>query len=224
MSVIATALKHLIAAGVSGDDLVRAVAEMEAALVPCAPTTPALTARQARNARHYEARKERLKSSESRLNASETSEQDAVPLPLPSSPQTPQQPTPTPGERLPARKGPTQTEIARGFLAFWAAYPKRAGKDAAGKAFTKAMARIGGEDPLATIMAGIERALPGWDDPQFIPHPATWLNQGRWEDDAPVIRTEQRHERRDQSFQRQSPAREGRLGRMLAGAERAVGT
>ncbi len=31
MSVIATALKHLIAAGVSGDDLVRAVAEMEAA-------------------------------------------------------------------------------------------------------------------------------------------------------------------------------------------------
>ncbi len=31
MSVIATALKHLIAAGVAGDDLVRAVAEMEAA-------------------------------------------------------------------------------------------------------------------------------------------------------------------------------------------------
>ena len=34
MSIIATALKHLIAAGVSGDDLVRAVAEMEAALPP----------------------------------------------------------------------------------------------------------------------------------------------------------------------------------------------
>lgn len=31
MSVIATAVKHLIAAGVSGDDLVRAIAEMEAA-------------------------------------------------------------------------------------------------------------------------------------------------------------------------------------------------
>lgn len=31
MSIIATALKHLIAAGVAGDDLVRAVAEMEAA-------------------------------------------------------------------------------------------------------------------------------------------------------------------------------------------------
>ncbi len=32
MSIIATALKHLIAAGVSGDDLVHAVAEMEAAI------------------------------------------------------------------------------------------------------------------------------------------------------------------------------------------------
>lgn len=38
MSVIATALKHLIAAGVSGDDLVRAVAEMEAECTPT-PTT-----------------------------------------------------------------------------------------------------------------------------------------------------------------------------------------
>lgn len=37
MSIIATALKHLIAAGVSGDDLVRAVAEMEAELVPAQP-------------------------------------------------------------------------------------------------------------------------------------------------------------------------------------------
>lgn len=37
MSIIATALKHLIAAGVSGDDLVRAVAEMEAALPASQP-------------------------------------------------------------------------------------------------------------------------------------------------------------------------------------------
>lgn len=34
MSVIATAVKHLIAAGVSGDDLVCAIAEMEAAALP----------------------------------------------------------------------------------------------------------------------------------------------------------------------------------------------
>jgi hypothetical protein len=70
-------------------------------------------------------------------------------------------------------------------MAFWAAYPKRVGKDAAAKSFAGAMKRIPSAEPLAVILAGLERALPGWDDPQFIPNPATWLNQGRWEDDAP---------------------------------------
>lgn len=187
MSVIATALKHLIAAGVSGDDLVRAVADMEAA---AAPQTPARTARQERNRRYYE----RTKASERRLNASETSEQDASPLPLPSSPQTPQQPTPTPGEILPARKGASKADIARGFLEFWQTYPRKVGKDAAAKAFAKAMGRIAEDDPLAVILAGIERALPGWTDPDFIPHPSTWLNAGRWDDEPPPIR-ENRHDR-----------------------------
>jgi hypothetical protein len=82
-------------------------------------------------------------------------------------------------------KGPTPTEISRGFAAFWAAYPKRVGKDGAEKSFAKAMRRIQSAEPLAVILAGLERALPGWDDPQFIPNPATWLNQGRWDDDAP---------------------------------------
>lgn len=197
MSVIATALKHLIAAGVSGDDLVRAVAEMEAAV---APTPPARTARQERNRRYYEGRKseggasERLKPSEKRLNASETSEQDASPLPLPSSPQTPQQPTPTPGVRLPARKGLSRVDLARGFLAFWQAYPRKVGKDAAAKAFAKAMGRITEDDPLTVILTGVERALPGWTDPDFTPHPATWLNAGRWDDEPPPIR-ENRNDR-----------------------------
>ncbi len=31
-------------------------------------------------------------------------------------------------------------------------------------------------------MAGLSRAV--WPaDPQFVPHPSTWLNQGRWQDD-----------------------------------------
>ena len=84
--------------------------------------------------------------------------------------------------------GVRRADIAAGFLAFWAAYPKRKAKDAAAKAFAKAMARIQDPDPLAVILAGIERALPGWDDPQFIPHPATWLNAGSWDDEAPQPR------------------------------------
>lgn len=48
MSIIATAVKHLIAAGVSGDDLVRAIADMEAQ-----NAVSTKTARQERNARYY---------------------------------------------------------------------------------------------------------------------------------------------------------------------------
>lgn len=88
---------------------------------------------------------------------------------------------------------PRKADIAAGFLAFWQAYPKRVGKDAAAKSFDKAMSRIKEDDPLSVILAGIERALPGWDDPQFIPNPATWLNQGRWADDAPTPRRETRN-------------------------------
>jgi hypothetical protein len=37
MSIIATAVKHLLAAGVTGDALVRAIADMEAAIAPSKP-------------------------------------------------------------------------------------------------------------------------------------------------------------------------------------------
>lgn len=48
--MIAIAVKHLIAAGVTGDALIAAIAEMEASL------RPVRTARQERNARCYERR------------------------------------------------------------------------------------------------------------------------------------------------------------------------
>jgi hypothetical protein len=68
-----------------------------------------------------------------------------------------------------------------GFPAFWAAYPRRVGKGAAEKAWAKA------RPPLAAVLAAVEacRATDQWrkDGGQFIPHPATWLNQRRWEDD-----------------------------------------
>lgn len=60
MSIIATALKHLIAAGMTGDDLVRAVAEMEEHM-PVADTRSAGAKRQAR---YREALAERNKASQ----------------------------------------------------------------------------------------------------------------------------------------------------------------
>lgn len=70
------------------------------------------------------------------------------------------------------------------FDQFWAAYPNKKAKPAA----LKAWARLKVTDDLFTaIMDGLARAKQSqaWikDDGQFIPHPTTFLNQRRWEDD-----------------------------------------
>lgn len=68
------------------------------------------------------------------------------------------------------------------FAEFWQAYPRKVAKPAAEKAWRK----VAGD--ADAIMAGLRRQS-GCDDWQreggrFIPHPATWLNGRRWEDDA----------------------------------------
>lgn len=77
------------------------------------------------------------------------------------------------------------------FDAFWSAYPRKIAKGHARKAFDKAC-KIA--DPIA-ILTAVQKfadATQGTDK-QFIPHPTTWLNGERWEDDiedvAPSNRT-----------------------------------
>lgn len=74
----------------------------------------------------------------------------------------------------------------REFEVFWAAYPRHTGKQDAYKAFVKLKPD---EALMAAILAGIEKQKQSaqWtkDGGQFIPHPATWLNGCRWEDELP---------------------------------------
>jgi hypothetical protein len=74
----------------------------------------------------------------------------------------------------------------REFDVFWAAYPRHTGKQDAYKAFVKLKPD---EALMAAILSGIERQKQSaqWtkDGGQFIPHPATWLNGCRWEDELP---------------------------------------
>lgn len=69
------------------------------------------------------------------------------------------------------------------FEDFWKLYPRRTGKGAARTAWAKATRKATPE----AIMAGVEQAQCRWTldrtEPQFIPHPSTWLNGERWEDD-----------------------------------------
>lgn len=73
------------------------------------------------------------------------------------------------------------------FDRFWDAYPRHENKQAAMKAFDKA--KIDG-DLLDKIIAAIERQKGSaqWQESggQFIPHPATWLNGRRWEDEVKI--------------------------------------
>jgi hypothetical protein len=68
----------------------------------------------------------------------------------------------------------------KGFKEFYEAYPRKQGRAPAAKAFAKVVA------PLAQLLAAIElqKRSEQWtkDGGQFIPLPATWLNQCRWED------------------------------------------
>ena len=72
-----------------------------------------------------------------------------------------------------------------GFDQFWKAYPKKVAKVAA----LRAWRRLHYPNLVATIMATLERfkSSPDWlkNRGAYIPHPATWLNGRRWEDELP---------------------------------------
>lgn len=68
------------------------------------------------------------------------------------------------------------------FNRFWDVYPRKTAKQNAVKAFGKLNVD---EALLNTMLTAIEKqkSSPQWSDPQYIPHPATWLNGHRWEDE-----------------------------------------
>lgn len=65
--------------------------------------------------------------------------------------------------------------------AIYQAYPRHVGKQAALKAIEKARDHISYSELLAAVTE-YAAAVAG-SDKQFIPHPATWFNNRRWEDD-----------------------------------------
>jgi len=68
-----------------------------------------------------------------------------------------------------------------GFDAFWSSYPRKVGKAAARKAWQRA------KPPLDACLTALswQTGSEQWrrDNGAYVPHPATWINQGRWEDE-----------------------------------------
>jgi hypothetical protein len=83
----------------------------------------------------------------------------------------------------------TDTVITKlvGFDEFWKAYPKKAGKQEAKKAWGR---QNGNRPTLEIIISKITdmKKTEQWkkQNGQFIPHPATWLNRGGWDDESRV--------------------------------------
>lgn len=74
------------------------------------------------------------------------------------------------------------------FELFWQAYPRKVAK---GAALTVWLRLKPSDEMTATMIAAVHEQAKSaqWlkDGGQFIPHPRTWLNQGRWEDQAVAV-------------------------------------
>lgn len=82
-----------------------------------------------------------------------------------------------------ARKSRVTMDYPDDFERFWKAYPRKQGKGAAYKSWLKIRPS---PDETQILLTAINKAKQSFDwkkdNGQYIPHPATWLNQRRWED------------------------------------------
>lgn len=114
---------------------------------------------------------------------------------VPGSVNDPSGSVPAFGDHLRRRLDQSETVLAvkvpaasDGFEDFWQAYPRKVGKQAALRVWQHL--KLAQDRPLRLrILSAIgqQRQSEQWmkDGGQFIPHPQTWLRQGRW-DDEPV--------------------------------------
>ena len=100
--------------------------------------------------------------------------------PINNPPQTPDTRHQT---NTPKPPNPGESASPDGFAEFWSRYPRKTAKPTAIKAFRA----VKPNGHLPDILADIDRRMQGeWrgKEQQYIPHPATYLNQRRWEDEA----------------------------------------
>lgn len=88
--------------------------------------------------------------------------------------------------------GPKKLTLDESFVLFWEAYPRKVGREKALKSWKSINPSTG---KVLTILKAVENQGPtferaiaqakdeGKPKKHYIPHPTTWLNQGRWDDE-----------------------------------------
>ncbi len=100
--------------------------------------------------------------------------------------ETEKEPPIVPHPKIPptSRKKDPGQHYAPEFEIFWKVYPRKVGKEAAYKAWGKL------KPPIEACLSTLEwqKESRDWlkDGGEYIPHPATWLNQKRWQDEKAV--------------------------------------
>ena len=69
------------------------------------------------------------------------------------------------------------------FQEFWKEYPRKVGKGKAWESWQKLNPPL---DKCLEVVKAFKES-DEWADPKFIPHPTTWLNQRRWDDELPEV-------------------------------------
>jgi hypothetical protein len=112
-------------------------------------------------------------------------------IPNPTNPNQ-SQPNPTKQEPSADAEGSKPKPVySAAFLAWYAAYPRKVGKQDASTAYGRAIARIATGRGLSKTDAHLlllettsrYAVTPAGNAGTFTPHPATWLNRGSYEDD-----------------------------------------
>jgi len=115
------------------------------------------------------------------------SERVEAPVEAPVEPVEAETPAPVPAVAqvdLAPAKAKKNTGVDADFEEFYAAYPRHVGKEAARRAFVKA---VKNKAKASDIVEGARRyaaaTAAAGTETRYIAHPATWLNAGRWSDD-----------------------------------------
>ena len=117
-----------------------------------------------------------------------------TPYPSPRQKENKQESVPhTPYKEINKEKTHTPPEptlaVADLFKKFWSAYPRKVGKTTCLSKFErifKGKAPAEQRSLLERMLSAIatqSRSSQWQEDERYIPHPTTWLNQGRWEDE-----------------------------------------
>lgn len=87
----------------------------------------------------------------------------------------------SPSPQNPVDKADKPFKYPPEFEEIWALFVKKVGKDAAFRQWKKTKGRVPHETLIAAVKAQAKKDRTA--DIQFVPHPATWLSEGRWQDE-----------------------------------------